>query len=35
LTNELPKVSRIFLAYFVAVNIAAIGFIVWNPDFGR
>ena len=35
LTPELPKVARIFVAYFVAVNIAAVGFIVWSPDFGR
>ena len=35
LTPKLPKISRIFLVYFIAVNIASIGFIIWNPDFGR
>ena len=35
LTNKIPKVARIFLAYFVSINIAAIGFIEFYPDFGR
>ncbi|HUT05528.1 MAG TPA: hypothetical protein VMW74_02415 [Nitrosopumilaceae archaeon] len=35
LTPKLPKVASIFVAYFVSVNIAAIGFIVWSPDSGH
>ena len=34
LTPKLPKISRIFLTYFIAVNIASIGFIIWNTKFG-
>jgi len=34
LTKGMPKLARVFLPYFISVNLAGMWYLVWFPDFG-